>query len=93
MRAMLARRAAAHTPDRDGLSCPRELLAPCVVWDWLSADEATDVERNGMNSTLVPRAWRRWMDARRTYAERVELSEAAACGPTGRPTLQRSDLQ
>jgi hypothetical protein len=90
---MLARRAAASTPDVGGLSCPRELRTPCVVWDWLHEDETSDVERNGMNSPLVIRAWRRWQDARREYAERVGLSETAACGPAGRPTLQRSDLR
>ncbi|WP_217164248.1 hypothetical protein [Streptomyces sp. AC512_CC834] len=92
-RAMLARRTAAQTHSTEGLSCPRELRTPCVVWDWLSVDEATDVERKGMNSPFVIRAWRRWQDERRSYAERVGLGEAAACGPTGRPTLQRSDLR
>ncbi|MGX1472399.1 UNVERIFIED_CONTAM: hypothetical protein RKD50_001207 [Streptomyces canus] len=60
------------------------------MWDWLSADEATDVEHHGMNSPLVARAWRRWLDARREYAARVGVSEFVACGPGGRPTLGES---
>ncbi|CAM5416623.1 hypothetical protein SPURM210S_00131 [Streptomyces purpurascens] len=91
--AMLARRAAAQEQHTGNATCPPELRTPCVVWDWLSADEATDVERNGMSSAFVIRAWRRWQEARRAYAERVGLSETAACGPTGRPTLQRPDLR
>lgn len=89
MRAMLARREALRTVARHGTTCAPELRAPCVVWDWLSAAEAADVERHGMSSPLVVRAWRRWQEARRTYAERAGASEAAACGPTGRPTLNR----
>ncbi|MET8960955.1 hypothetical protein ABZX69_15945 [Streptomyces sp. NPDC004074] len=69
-------------------SCPPELRT-CVVWDWLEPDEAADVERHGMNSMLVIRAWRRWQDARRDYASRVGMSELAVCGPMGRPTLDR----
>ncbi|CAK7279912.1 conserved hypothetical protein [Streptomyces misionensis JCM 4497] len=86
-RAMLARRAAAQTPDMGSAACPRELRTPCVVWHWLSEDESADVERNGMNSPLVIRAWRRWQEARRSHASEVGLSEAEACGPSGRPTL------
>ncbi len=88
--AMLARRAAAQAPRAGNATCPPELRTPCVVWHWLTVDEAADVERHGMNSPLVIRAWRRWQDERRTYAERVGLSEAAACGPMGRPTLGES---
>lgn len=85
--ALLARQAAAQTPAARSAGCPPELRTPCIVWDWLSADESADVERDGYNSTLVIRAWRRWQEARRTYAARVGLSETAACGPAGRPTL------
>ncbi|NEB32748.1 hypothetical protein G3I62_27260 [Streptomyces sp. SID14446] len=85
--AMLARKAAAQAPGRSDATCPRELRTPCVVWDWLSATEAVDVERNGMNSPLVARTWRRWLDARSEYAARVGVTEAVACGPVGRPTL------
>jgi hypothetical protein len=90
---MLARRAAAGTPGEGGRSCPPELRTPCLVWDWLHEDEATDVEHSGMNSPFVIRAWRRWVDARRAYAQRAGLNEFVACGPGGRPTLQRSDLR
>lgn len=88
--AMLARRAAAQAPATGDAACPQELRAPCVVWDWLSAAEAVDVERDGMNSPLVARAWRRWLDARRAHAARAGASEFAACGPGGRPTLGES---
>lgn len=88
--AMLARRAAAQEQHTGNAACPPELRAPCVVWEWLHEDEATDIERDGMNSPIVARAWRRWQEARREYAARVGLGESAACGPTGRPTLGES---
>lgn len=85
--AMLARRDAALAPVMGSAACPAELRTPCVVWSWLTDEEALVVSRDGFNSPLVPRAWRRWLDARREYAARAGLSEAAACGPAGRPTL------
>lgn len=88
---MLARQAAAQESRTADATCPHELRTPCVVWDWLSATEAVDVERQGMSSPLVIRAWRRWQEARRAYAARVGLSEPAACGPAGRPTLGERD--
>ncbi|MFF2716084.1 hypothetical protein [Streptomyces sp. NPDC058011] len=57
------------------------------MWDWLEADEVADVERHGMNSLAVIRAWRRWQAARRSYAADVGKPEAQACGPMGRPAL------
>lgn len=87
MQAMLARRTAAQEQRAGNATCPRELRTPCVVWDWLSTTEAVDVERQSMNSPLVMRAWRRWLDARRAYAAQAGATEFVTCGPTGRPTL------
>ncbi|MEV7370362.1 hypothetical protein AB0O51_05690 [Streptomyces sp. NPDC090301] len=82
--AMLAQRG---MQEDDSHGCPAELRAPCVVWDWLRAEERPAVERLGMNATEAISAWRRWLNARRAYAADVGATEFEACGPGGRPTL------
>ncbi|MFF4672117.1 hypothetical protein ACFY1C_20005 [Streptomyces sp. NPDC001279] len=69
-------------------SCPPELRR-CIVWQWLDPAESADVEVHGWSSAFVPRAWRRWLDARQAYADEVGQSVMQACGPTSRPTLER----
>lgn len=87
-------RAEATASQPPAYSCPQELRHPCVVWEWLTVDEVDDVRRRGHNADGYIRAWRRWQDARRDYAQRVGLSVTEACGPMGRPTLrERSDLR
>lgn len=88
--AQLARRA-----QRGGLrgtarpSCPPELRR-CLVYEWLSASACDEVEESGWNSPLVVTAWRRWLNARQAYADEVGQPVMKACGPTARPSLERS---
>lgn len=84
--ALMAQGGAAGGRQAPQHACPPELRR-CVVWDWLEDDEVDDMERLGMNSLAVIRAWRRWQAARRSYVADVGKPEAQACGPMGRPTL------
>lgn len=88
-------------------ACPRRLLAPAVVEEWL-----TPVELEALtDSEAVIMARRRWVDARDEFTREQTGDEnglrarvAQLCGPTSRPvwrdelgqpwhTRQRSDLR